>query len=687
MINRLKAVATALINYRMAFSRWLWLYTGFMIALLASGFLFSMTRYGDSIAFVLLVTAGLAVIALSFTLLTVRYFRSFMARVERFARAVAGGNLETPLPVQNDQGEVGRILRALNDMQAQLRDSFKHLRSEEEHNALLVQAINQSSNSVMVTDLQARIIYVNDAFVDNSGYERDEILGHTPKLLQSGKTPASVYQTMRQLLAQGENWRGELINRRKDGSEFIETVTITPVRDASGALYRYMAVKEDITEMRRAQDSIERLAYYDPLTDLPNRRYFLDQLNRRIAQAKRHQGKLALLFIDLNRFKEINDSQGHVVGDKVLVEVARRFAEQTREGDVLARLGGDEFVLLMDETDVAFIRTVVDRLLQTLRYGVRVSEGRFDISASFGVALYPRHGHNSADLLRHADVAMYQAKGSTDNFVVYDRAMSERVERDVVIAGRLQQALKDGEGLELFVQGQFELKGGSLAGAEVLLRWNDALIGSISPGDFIPVAEERGLIASLDRYVIEQSCMALAAWRERGCPLPTPLSVNVSMPLFEEADFVLWLEQLLHRYHIDVGDIELEMTESGLMNNPAGALKTADQLNRLGTSLAIDDFGTGYSSLAYLKQFSATKVKVDQSFIRDIEQDERSQAIVKATISMVRELGMNVLAEGVETEAEAEWLTAAGCQFVQGYLYARPQPIQAFADTWLAQGQ
>ncbi len=679
MIARLKA----LLNYRMAFSRWLWLYALVMVVLLALSMMPEIIFQSAHLWQSSVVTFGLISFALGFTWLTVGHFKSFMARIELFARAIADGNLNTPMPTQDDHGEVARIFQAMNEMQQQLSQHFNALRNEEAHNALLVQAINQSSNSVMVTDLHARIVYVNDAFVDNSGYTRDEVIGHTPKLIQSGKTSPLVYQQMRTLLAQGDSWRGELINRRKDGSEFIETVSITPVRDAQGQIYRYMAVKEDITEMRRAQDSIERLAYYDPLTDLPNRRYFLDQLNRKIAAVRRQSDQFSLIFIDLNRFKEINDSQGHVVGDKVLMEVAARFAAKVRDNDLLARLGGDEFVLVVEETDPKLLDSVVKRLLATLRYGVRVSEGRYDISASFGVAIYPHHGDNSADLLRHADVAMYQAKHSPSHVVIYDRRMSEKVEREVAIAGQLQQALKDGTGLELYVQGQFNITTREFSGGEVLLRWHDPLMGRISPADFIPIAEERGLIGAVDKFVLQQSCQALQQWQQQGRGLSQRLSVNVSMASFEQADFGIWLEQLLDRFNINGQQLELEITESGLMHNPKGALKTASLLKQLGISLAIDDFGTGYSSLAYLKQFNATKVKVDQAFIMGITDQERSQAIVRATIGMVRELGMQVLAEGVETEQDAAWLVAAGCQFAQGYLFARPMRINEFADSWL----
>ncbi|MCC5880619.1 MAG: EAL domain-containing protein [Idiomarina sp.] len=672
-----------LLNYRMAFSSWLWLYALSMITLVVLSLLPDLAANTSGLRYSLPFMIALVALALFFTFTTIGYFRSFMGRIERFAQSVAGGNLQTPLPRKLDQGEVARILNSLNDMQAQLRDTFLHLRSEEQSNALLVQAINQSTSSVMVTDLQARIIYVNDAFVDNSGYQREDILGHTPKLLQSGKTPPEVYQKMRALLLQGESWRGELINKRRDGSEFIETVTITPVRDSDGAIYRYMALKEDITEIRRAQDSIERLAYFDPLTDLPNRRYFLDQLNRRIAHGKRHKGTFALLFIDLNRFKEINDSQGHVVGDQVLMQVAERFAAQVRSEDVLARLGGDEFVLLIDETEPDLIMGLAKRLMSSLRYGVKINAGSFEIGASIGVALYPRHGTNSADLLRHADIAMYESKRGQGKMVIYDRAMSEKVEREVVIATHLQAALREGKGLILNIQAQVNLATGALSGAEILLRWEDELIGAVSPADFIPVAEERGLIATLDRFVIEQSCLTLAAWKTQGQRLPVPLSVNVSMGLFEEVDFIQWLQACMRRHQVEAKEIELEITESGLMHNPAKALEVSAELGQMGISLAIDDFGTGYSSLSYLKQFNASKVKIDQSFIRHIEQDARSQTIVSATISMVRELGMKALAEGVETDAEAAFLLQQGCQHAQGYKYARPVLLSEFANRWL----
>lgn len=681
------------LDYRMAFSRWLWLYAVLSLLILLVGLWPGLLPNGAaeqaanslSVPRLVFILACTAFLVIFFTLATVRYFRRVMRNINRFASDLANGNLQAQLPAGNDHGEVAEIFQTLQRMQLQLDTSFTELRRGEQSNALLVQAVNQSSNSVMVTDVNARILYVNDAFVENTGYSHDEIIGHTPKLIQSGKTAPEVYSQMRALLSRGQSWRGELINRRKDGSEFLETVTISPVRDSDGNIYRYMAVKEDITEMRQAQDSIERLAYYDPLTDLPNRRYFLDKLNRKIASAKRAGHSFALLFIDLNRFKEINDAQGHVVGDKVLLEVAQRFHAEVPQDSVLARLGGDEFVLLVDSVETEAIHLLVNRLLETLRYGVRVAEGSFDLSASVGVALYPRHGTSSSDLLRHADIAMYQAKASAEGVVVvYERYMSERVEKAVIIAGRLQEALNDGNGLELYVQPQVALETGDLTGAEVLLRWHDELIGSISPGDFIPVAEERGLIASLDRFVITQSCRQLAAWKEAGCKLPAPLSVNVSMRLFEQEQFVDWFSNCLHEHGVGTDEIELELTESGLMHNPKQALAVAEALTRLGVRLAIDDFGTGYSSLAYLKQFAASKVKIDQSFIRGLDRDERSQTIVKATIRMVQELGMLVLAEGVEEAEEAATLLRYGCAFGQGYLYSKPLPVSEFSAVWLS---
>jgi diguanylate cyclase (GGDEF)-like protein len=387
--------------------------------------------------------------------------------------------------------------------------------------------------------------------------------------------------------------------------------------------------------------------------------------------------------MDLNRFKEINDSQGHVVGDEVLVEVAQHFASVVREEDVLARLGGDEFVLLTVDTDEDSVQKMADRFLNSLAHGVNLPAGKFDIGASIGIAQYPRHGHNSADLLRHADIAMYRAKADSNRICFYERSMSDALENQLVIANRLGEALRSGRGLKLFVQPQLTLSTGQLSGAEVLLRWHDEQIGAISPADFIPVAEERGLIAELDRFVIEHSLQHLSAWQQQGRTMAGPLSVNLSMQLFEQEGFEQWLQRKLQAYQVDASAIELEITESGLMRSPDKALCVARALIAQGISLAIDDFGTGYSSLAYLKQFAASKVKIDQSFVRDLTQQDRSHTIVKATIMMVSELGMQVLAEGIEEEEQASALMQLGCDYGQGYFYARPMPISEFARDWL----
>lgn len=673
----------AMLTYRMAFSRWLWLYTLVMLTLVLFVVGLVWLHAAEQLVPVSGMVIVLVVVAIIFTISTNTYFRRVTRKIQNFAEAVAAGNFNARLPRRNHNGEIEDILTSLHQMRVQLRNSFAAQASKEASNALLVQAINQSSNSVMVSDTDARILYVNDAFIDTTGYSREEAIGQTPRLIQSGKTAPEVYRVMRKMLESGKTWRGELINQRKDGSEFIETVTISPVRDADGKIYRYMAVKEDITDMRQAQDSIERLAYFDALTDLPNRRYFLDQLNRQIAKSRRAETRFALLFVDLNRFKEINDTHGHVVGDEVLQEIARRFRKVTRSDETLARLGGDEFVLLTPQAEPEVLERIAARLLDTLDDGVRCGSSLFNLGASIGVALYPRHGLNSRDLLRHADIAMYEAKRSVDRVRHYERGMSDSLERDLAVANRLAQALRGDLGLELHIQAQVDLRDSSLTGGEVLLRWNDPQIGQVSPADFIRIAEERGMMAELDRFVLERALQMLADWSGQGCVLPGPLAVNLSMVSFEQDDFVSWLEQRLSVHELPPGMLELELTESGLMRNPERALQIARRLQAQGIRLAIDDFGTGYSSLAYLVQFEAAKVKIDQSFIRHLNDDPRTQTIVKATIRMVDELGMTVLAEGVESEHEIAWLLEHGCIYAQGFAFAKVQSEQDFRQQWL----
>lgn len=434
-------------------------------------------------------------------------------------------------------------------------------------------------------------------------------------------------------------------------------------------------------ELERQSDEahIRRLAYTDTSTNLPNRSAFRERLDKILQQTPE---RLSLLFLDLNRFKEINDIHGHDIGDQILAYVAERFQRTLEEEEFLARLGGDEFVVILEKVDSQAAIQCVRRLQAVLDTPFTIKEQTFHLDVSIGIACYPDHASSASELLQHADIAMYQAKQQASRYCQYQPEMGHDMASRLDMAKRLSQAIDD-DRLELYYQAQVEISDGRLIGAEALCRWHDEELGWVSPGDFIPLAEERGMIGRLGDWVIKAACRQLAAWRDQGLPLPGQLAINVASQQLDDRHLMQTLEQVMQRHDIAPSQLCLEITETSFMSDPEQAIAMADALKAQGFSLAIDDFGTGYSSLAHLKRFAADKIKIDISFIRDMLTDTSDHTIVKTIIAMAQNLGLETIAEGIELDAQASALQALGCRQAQGFLYAPPQSHDQFSHRWL----
>ncbi|MEW6133121.1 MAG: EAL domain-containing protein [Pseudomonadota bacterium] len=439
---------------------------------------------------------------------------------------------------------------------------------------------------------------------------------------------------------------------------------------------------QDITERKAAEARIEKLAFYDTLTGLPNRALFLDRLKHELAAAERQGRRLSLLFLDLDRFKEINDTLGHDAGDRVLAEVARLLKRALRAEETLARLSGDEFVVIAADSADAASR-IAERITRALALPIPINGQSFIVSASIGIAIFPEDGRTAEDLLKHADIAMYRAKGSGGGYRFYRAEMGEDLARKLAIAKRLEAALSNG-GLQLHYQPQIHLPSGRLVGAEALARWQDAEWGVVAPATFVPIAEERGLIGPLGEWALHEACRQVRHWHEMGRPMPGKVAVNVSAHQFDDDDFVERMLSIPREHGIAAHHIELEITESGMMRDPERAVDITRALAGAGFALSIDDFGTGYSSLSYLKRFPMSKLKIDISFVRDMLTDRNDYAIVSAIIAMGRSMELETLAEGVEQADQVDALLTLGCQLAQGYHFGRPLAAHDFEKKWLS---
>lgn len=542
----------------------------------------------------------------------------------------------------------------------------------------LSQVVEQSHNAIFITDLNAKIEYVNQAAIQQTGYSQSELIDNKPSLLKSNKTLQETYNDMWATITTGKEWHGELTNTRKNGSEYNVLTMISPIHQNDGHTTHYVSIQDDITERKLVEQRLQHLVNYDALTSLPNRLQLEERAKYAISLAKRSGSTLALMFLDLDNFKDINDTLGHSFGDVLLIELARRLQLTLREEDTVSRLGGDEFILLLPGIDAHTAAQIAVKLLANISDPYQSGHTELNMTASIGISLYPDDGQDLETLSKRADAAMYRVKQEgRHGFHFFTTEMQARSSRNLQLVNALRHAVELGQ-LTLHYQPQISIKDGRVIGAEALLRWQHPELGSVSPAEFIPVAEENRLILSIGEWVIRQATLQAKRWMEAG-QAPLVMAVNLSAVQFRHPD----LPDLITRILDDVGlppeYLELELTEGVAMHDPQAAIAIMNNLHERGIRMSIDDFGTGYSSLSYLKKFQIYKLKIDQSFVRDISTDVEDKAIVSAVINMAKSLGLITIAEGVETEGQLEFLREHGCEEVQGYYYSKPLPAEQFA--------
>ncbi|MBC3207191.1 EAL domain-containing protein [Pseudomonas sp. SWRI111] len=527
---------------------------------------------------------------------------------------------------------------------------------------------------VLVTDRQGLIVHVNRAFMAITGYQRDEVIGQQPSLFKSGHHPPGFYQAMFATLSASGEWSGEIWNRRKSGEIYPQWQTIRVIHDDQGRLSHYVAVFSDITAIKNSEQELKHLAHHDPLTDLPNRLLFSDRAEQALASAQTHRHGCALLMLDLDHFKLINDSLGHNVGDRLLKAVAARLQGLFGAGITLARLGGDEFALLLERCpQPGQAAALAQRMLDALKEPFCIDGNQLFINASIGISLFPSDALNAEQFLRNADAALSKAKTSGRNgYALYTEELTAHAQQRVEIAFELRRALEQQE-LRVYYQPVHDLQTSRLIGVEALVRWQHPQRGLVSPAEFIPIAERTGLIADIDAWVMQQACRQMCQWQQSGVVLSF-VAVNVSSRLFARRELYQQVAQVLHDTGLDPACLELEVTESAVMDDPEVALEQMHRLRELGVRLAIDDFGTGYSSLLRLKRLPVQKLKIDQGFVAGLPWDEDDAAIVRVIIALARSMGMQVHAEGIEQVEQAAFLLDQGCELGQGYWFARPSP-------------
>ncbi len=628
---------------------------------------------------------------------------------------ISGRELEDLLPLPDLRQQAQAVLAggmALRSLEAALGEKWLRLtitgirlaeeeEEEEEEEDLLVvveditelkrandtlrvaAATFEAQEAIVITDPDSKILRVNQAFERLSGYRAEELIGQNPRILKSGRHDAAFYQAMWSDLLSTGKWSGEVWDKRKNGEIYPKYMTITAVYDDHHQVTHYVAVSSDISERKQAEADIHQLAFYDPLTKLPNRRLLLDRLQQAMAGSVRSGRYGALLFLDLDHFKTINDTQGHAMGDLLLIEVARRLQTCVREGDSVARLGGDEFVVVLEELSsepgeaATQTELVAEKIRNELDQPYALKNYECHTTPSIGISLFRGHLESVEDLLKHADIAMYQAKTSGRNTLrFFDPDMQAALEARATLEADLRHALSQQQ-FKLFFQIQVNAVNHPI-GAEALLRWLHPERGLVSPLQFIPLAEDTGLILPIGQWVLETACAQIRAWETNPLARELQLAVNVSARQFHQPDFVEQIRATLKKTGADPARLKLELTESVVLGNIDNAVAKMHELKGIGVHFSMDDFGTGYSSLSYLTQLPLDQLKIDQSFVRNIGTKPTDAVIVQTIIGMGNSLGMQVIAEGVENAEQREFLERHGCHAYQGYLFSKPIPVKEF---------
>jgi len=576
--------------------------------------------------------------------------------------------------VKDDQGELINYVGMFSDI-TKRKNTISKLR-------LHAQVFSNASEGIMITDKQLRILSVNQAFTDVTGYTEAEAVGHTPRLLQSGKQSPIFYIRMWERIHATGHWQGEIWNRRKNGEIYPEWLSVTTLKDENGLITNYIGMFTDITERKQSEEHLKYLAHFDKLTDLPNRTLLYKLVKEASGEAYPSRLEMAVFFVDLDRFKTVNDSLGHNIGDKLLQQVAHRLSSTACENDIVSRLGGDEFILVHrnpSSTDEAL--AYANRLIADLKRPFVVDDHELYINASIGICLSPEHGDDFETLVKHADLAMYEAKVQKSGCQMFNSGIRDTFHRKMDLENELRWAI-DKNQLHIHYQPQVNAATGRMEGLEALLRWTHPTLGNVSPGEFIPIAEETGSIMDIGKWVLSTVCAQLCQWRTEG-RFVTNVAVNLSARQFMAPDLVASIRNIVYRTSCAPEQIVIEITESSSMHDIESVLPILREFKAIGFQIAIDDFGKGYSALGYMKQFPIDILKIDKSFVQELTSDAKSAVITKAIIDMAHGMDLRVIAEGVETPEQLAALRKMNCDIVQGFMIDPPMSSDLLESRYL----